>query len=426
MDYRIHPTRKFSGKVIVPGDKSISHRALILGAISNGKTEISHLLESDDVCSTQGCLEKLGVQFYKDSNKLIVEGVGIHGLQEYSGILNSGNSGTTLRTLMGLLAGQRFSTQITGDSSLCSRPMRRVADPLRQMGAQIQLENGDFAPMRIEGRPLHGSHHFLKIASAQIKTALLLAGLCAEGETQLTGLISSRDHTERMLPHFGASIQCDPNQIVIRGGQSLHGTSIQIPGDPSSAAFLMAAACLVGKGIVEIENLSLNPTRTGFFRILERMGATLEQFVLSKKPEPIGTVRVQAKELQAVQVSSEEIPSLIDEIPLIALLASQAKGQTIVSGAKELRVKETDRIEAIAKNLRRMGVTLETFEDGFSIQGPQKLIGTQLNSYQDHRIAMAFSVAGLVAEGVTEIQDAECVAISFPNFFNILNRLAYE
>jgi 3-phosphoshikimate 1-carboxyvinyltransferase len=423
---RVRPASVFQGKVILPGDKSISHRALIFGALAHGRTEITHLLESGDVHSTRGCLEALGVEIRREGDQTIVFGRGEQGLRKPTATLDCGNSGTTIRLLMGVLAGQGFDTTLTGDDSLKRRPMKRVAAPLRKMGARIELAGENFAPITVHGQQLHGVSHELEVASAQVKTALLLAGLSAEGITQVRGEIGSRDHTERLLPYFGAKLDWRGEAISIAGGQRLEGARVEVPGDPSSAAFWMAGAALVRGGEVEISRMSLNPTRIGFLKVLERMGARIEKSLTQAEPEPIGNIRVCFSELRGTKVAPQEVPSLIDEIPVLAVLATQAEGRTEIRGAGELRVKESDRIEAVARNLRAMGVRLETFEDGLAIEGPQQLQGAEIHSYGDHRIAMAFAIAALVARGETVIRGVECVAISYPSFFEVLRGLTGE
>ena len=333
---------------------------------------------------------------------------------------------------MGILSGQPFSSTLTGDDSLRGRPMRRIGAPLRQMGAEIRLTAGgsthaeNFAPVTVQGRrPLRAIHYDLPVASAQLKSAVLLAGLFAEGTTRITGLIQSRDHTERMLPHFGVNVKVTRQEIAILGGQGLRAAPVQVPGDISSAAFWIAAACLVPGTVLELTQVSLNPSRMGILHVLRRMGAKIEHEVVTSLPEEIGTIRVTQAKLHGTQITPDEVPALIDEIPMLAVLASQAEGETIVRGAEELRVKETDRLAAVAQGLRAMGVELELFEDGFRIQGPQKLRGGRVDSELDHRIAMAFSIGALVADGATEIQGAECVGISYPTFYTALQELIH-
>jgi 3-phosphoshikimate 1-carboxyvinyltransferase len=419
----VHPSRHFRGSPMIPGDKSISHRSLILGALANGKTEVTGILESEDIHSTARCLRQMGVKITHSGDKTFVEGIGEQGFSSPYGILDCGNSGTTIRLLMGVLAGQNIQANLTGDASLVRRPMRRVAEPLQQMGAKITLTHGDYAPCTVYGGPLRSISYELKVASAQIKTAILLSALRAEGTTRLSGQIQSRDHTERMLSHFGVELDVGQRQILIQGRQALQAAQVHVPGDPSTAAFWMAAASLIPRASLRVENVSLNPTRLGFLRALSRMGANVQSELLKEVPEPFGRVEVTHRDLQGICVTKDEVPSLIDEIPLLAVLATQAHGTTLIEGAGELRVKESDRIEAVVSNLKCMGVEIETQNDTLRIEGPQQLRGAQIQSFHDHRIAMAFSIAGLVAEGSTEIQNADCVRISYPNFFSTLREL---
>lgn len=421
---RVGPVSKLFGKPVIPGDKSISHRGLIFGALASGTTEIHHLLESGDVQSTASCLSQMGVVIRKDTGKTWVQGVGLQGLKTPKQTLDCGNSGTTIRLLMGLLSGlPGVTATLTGDQSLIKRPMKRVAAPLREMGAQIELTNQDYAPLTVTGTLLHGIHYDLKIASAQIKTAIVLAGLCAQGETRITGEIHSRDHTERLLGHFGVKIHSTDSEVRVQGGQKFQANTLIVPGDPSTAAFWMAAACMIPGAEVVLPNVSLNPTRIGFLRVLERMGARIETQVTQERPEPIGEIRVTYRQLKGTRVMPEEIPTLIDELPILAVLATQAEGTTDVSGAEELRVKETDRIEAVAQNLRAMGAKIETTKDGYIVGGRQQLQGAEMQSFHDHRIAMAFSVAALVARGDSVIHGSDCVGISYPAFYDTLDEL---
>ncbi|MGK5090305.1 3-phosphoshikimate 1-carboxyvinyltransferase [Bdellovibrionota bacterium FG-2] len=419
----LHPAVRLSGKPKIPGDKSISHRALIFGALAQGRTEVIDPLESGDVHSTAKCLADLGVKFTREGSKIFVDGMGAQGFFTPTRTLDCGNSGTSIRSLMGVLAGCGVTATLTGDSSLVGRPMKRVAEPLRLMGAKLSLTKDDYAPLTVEGTKLRAIDYHLRIASAQTKTAIMLAALFAEGTTVIRGEIHSRDHTERMLKHFGVTVDLSPTSISIKGGQRLKAARVTVPGDPSTAAFWMAAASLVPGAKIEMENISLNPTRIGFITALQKMGANITIQITSEIPEPIGTVTVVPGALRGVKISREEVPTLIDELPLLAVLASQATGVTEVEGAEELRVKETDRIEAMAVNLRAMGVEVEVRKDGFRIEGPQLLTGASINTFHDHRIAMGFSIASLVAKGVTTIQGADCVGISYPDFFNTLEEL---
>ena len=424
MNTKVRPATRLSGKPVIPGDKSISHRALMFGALAKGKTRVSHLLDSEDVNSTWRCLEAMGVKITRQKEEILVEGSGIRGLKAPSQILDCGNSGTTIRHMMGILAGQSFDATLTGDASLSKRPMKRIAEPLRLMGAQIELTAGNLAPVKMSGvGKLKAIDYSLPVASAQLKSALLLAALYAEGTTVIRGLIQSRDHTERFLPYFGVPISVTEAAISVRGGGELLGADVKVPGDPSTAAFWIAGATLVPGSDIELDNISLNPTRTGFIEVLRRMGARIETEITSSEPEPVGKIRIRYAPLKGTVVLPHEVPSLVDEVPLLAVLACFAEGETDIQGAEELRVKESDRIEATAKNLRAMGAKVETKHDGFVIHGPQKLKGAQIDSMDDHRIAMAFSIAALQAEGQTEIIDSQCVAISYPGFYNDLDIL---
>jgi 3-phosphoshikimate 1-carboxyvinyltransferase len=423
---------RFQGSPRIPGDKSISHRGLIFGALSEGITTVSDILESGDVQSTARCLTDLGVKITKKGRQTLIEGIGTRGFKTPSGILDCGNSGTTIRLLMGVLAGREITATLTGDSSLVRRPMKRVAEPLRRMGAQLQLTNQDYAPLTVQGAKLAAIDYELKIASAQLKTSVLLAALTADGTTRLTGEILSRDHTERLLGHFGVAVACSNSEISLKGGQKLQAAALQVPGDPSTASFWMGAASIIPGSRLEMANISLNPTRIGFLRALQRMGAEISIELTQERPEPIGRITVTSGKsgggLRGVRIERSEVPSLIDELPLLAVLATQAHGVTEVEGAEELRVKESDRIEAVATNLRAMGARIEVRPDGFRIEGPQKLHAARIESYHDHRIAMAFSIAALVADetassGPTSIEGADCVGISYPEFFETLTTL---
>lgn len=423
MKKTIRKCSHFSGKPVIPGDKSISHRGLIFGAMASGTSEVHDILDSEDVRSTAQCLRELGAKIETKGNITYVEGVGDTGFTRPSGTLDCGNSGTTMRLMMGVLSGVDFPVSLTGDISLVKRPMKRVADPLREMGAKFELTNENYAPFTMTGGKTHGINYHLKIASAQIKSAIILAALQAEGETTITGEIDSRDHTERLLPHYGCSIQVSKDKITIPGKQKFTPNKIRVPSDPSTAAFWIGATCIIPGASLEVENISLNPTRTGLINVLKRMGADIETEITSAEPEPVGIIRVRYAGLKGTKLFNEEIPSLIDEIPLLAVLATCAAGETVVTGAEELRVKESDRIEAVASNLRKMGAELEVFEDGFKIIGPQKLTGTEIATYHDHRIAMAFAIAGLVAAGETIIENAECASVSYPKFYDTLEEL---
>lgn len=413
----------FRGQPKIPGDKSISHRGLILGALASGTSEVIDILEGEDVQSTASCLKQLGVVITKKGNSTFIQGIGDKGFKNPDEILDCGNSGTTMRVMMGVLAGRPVTATLTGDVSLNKRPMKRVSEPLKMMGANFELTNENYAPLTVKGGQIHSIDYHLKIASAQIKTAIIMAALTAEGTTRIHGEIGSRDHTERLLPHFGCEMTTTETEILIKGGQKLKPNVVKVPSDPSTAAFWIGAASIIPGATVEMENVSLNPTRIGFIYALQRMGAQIETEITTSHPEPVGKIKVTFKGLKGGTISKEEVPSLIDEIPLIAVLATQCHGVTEVRGAEELRVKESDRIEAVATNLRAMGAKIETYPDGFRIEGPQKLHGADIKTFHDHRIAMAFTIAGLVSDGETTIHDSECVAVSYPNFFETLDEL---
>lgn len=413
------------GTLSVPGDKSISHRALLFAALAEGPSQIKGLADGADVASTRACLQQLGVAI-SGLEPTHVEGVGLHGLKAPQEALNCGNSGTTMRLLMGILAGQNFESELMGDQSLSARPMGRVSEPLQAMGAQIELSQGQFAPLKLKPAHLKGFEYDLPVASAQVKSALLLAGLYADQPVTLIGKLASRDHTERMLPAYGVLLDERYDALSIRPGQKLHAVDWQIPGDFSSAAFWLTGAALLPGSDLLIEGVSLNATRTGFARILQAMGASLEWVKEQECPEPLGQIRIRYAPLRGIKVDPDEIPFVIDEIPLLMLLASQAEGRTVVHGAAELRVKESDRLAVMEENLRLMGIELETYDDGFCIEGPQPLRAAKVQAHHDHRIAMTMALAALAVqspEDTTTIYGAEAIAVSYPGFLKALEQL---
>jgi len=424
MNKTIRPAKRIQGSITVPGDKSISHRALLLGALADGTTVISNLSPGKDVYSTRTCLIQLGIPIHSAQNVTVVTGKGLHGLQPAMAPLDAGNSGTTIRLLSGILAAQAFSSGITGDTSLRRRPMNRIMIPLRQMNADIETSPGGFAPLTIHGKPLTGIDYTLPVPSAQIKSCILLAGLFASGITRITEPAQSRDHTERMFPQFGVPVRIHPLTVEIEQASNLYPCAIDVPGDLSSAAYFIAAASMVPDSHLTIQHVGINPTRSGILGVMQKAGGSiLEQNLHLKSGEPAADLTIRSGGLQGIEISGEWIPRLIDEIPVLAVLATQAAGRTVVRDAKELRVKETDRIAAIADNLRAMGVVVEMLEDGFVLEGPQKLKGASIDSRDDHRIAMAFSIAGLIADGETQIRHSECVDISYPGFFETLEKI---
>lgn len=419
------------GQVKIPGDKSISHRALMLGAIAQGQTRIQGLLLGEDPRSTASCFRAMGAQI-SDLNDLTtdwitVEGIGLGQLQEPADVLNTGNSGTTTRLMLGLLASQpdRFFT-VTGDASIRSRPMSRVIKPLQQMGAQIWHRAGGLAPLAIQGRPLQPLHYHSPIASAQVKSCILLAGLLTEGQTTVTEPALSRDHSERMLKAFGANITVDSDacSATVTGGARLHGQTVIVPGDISSAAFWLVAGAIVPGSDLTILNVGVNPTRTGILEALTAMSAdiTLEN-PRDVAGEPVADLRVRHSALKACTISGDLIPRLIDEIPILAVAAACAEGTTVIRDAAELRVKESDRLAVMATQLSRMGACVTELPDGLEITGGTSLQGAEVDSHTDHRIAMSLAIAALTAQGPTTIHRAEAAAISYPDFTATLQRI---
>lgn len=413
------------GEITVPGDKSISHRAVMFGAISRGITEVTNFLQGADCLSTIDCFRRLGITIENSPDRILVFGKGLHGLKQPDGPLDTGNSGTTTRLISGILAGQNFETVLTGDESIQSRPMKRIMEPLTLMGAKISSirENG-CAPLCITGASLHGVHYLSKVASAQVKSCILLAGLYADGETSVTEPALSRNHTELMLKSFGAQIQSFGTKASILPAEELFGQKIEVPGDISSAAYFIAAGLIVPGSEILIKNVGINPTRDGILRVCQSMGADIT--LLNKREnggELSADILVRHSSLHPVTIEGEIIPSLIDELPVIAVMACFAEGTTVIKDAAELKVKESDRIQVMTENLNRMGAKVTATEDGMIIEGGRQLHGAVIDSHLDHRIAMSFAVAALAAEGETLIQGSDCVTISYPNFYNDLLKL---
>ncbi|MBU4226664.1 3-phosphoshikimate 1-carboxyvinyltransferase [bacterium] len=426
MELVLEKINKIKGNIFVPGDKSISHRSLILGSISRGETRIYNFLNSLDCLKTMECMQVLGVGIELDEdNSVNIKGKGLYGLQEPKAILDVGNSGTTIRFLTGLLSGQNFYSVLNGDNSIRKRPMKRVVQPLRLMGADIWgREDGHFAPLSIKGSKLNSFQYTLPVASAQVKSALLLAGLYATGKTVISEPLSTRDHTERMLETMQADIKISPPEVKIKGGTELRSTDIFIPGDISSAAYFIAAASILRDSQIIIKQVGVNPTRAGIIEILKKMGTKIDILDYQiKSNEPRADLKIEYSELKGIEIKEEMVPLLIDELPLIAVVATQAHGKTLVSGARELWVKESDRIKAIVSQLKKMGADIEEEEDGFTVNGPIRLQGAVCESYNDHRIAMSLAVAALLAEGKTVIRNSECIDISFPGFEKTLRKL---
>ncbi len=410
------------GRIRVPGDKSISHRALMLGALSQGETEIQGLLLGEDPRSTASCFQAMGAEISELNTELVrVKGIGLGNLLEPVDVLNAGNSGTTLRLMLGILASHPggFFT-VTGDSSLRSRPMSRVVKPLQQMGAQIWgRKNNSLAPLAVTGVALKAIHYHSPIASAQVKSCVLLAGLMTEGQTTVTEPALSRDHSERMLRAFGAKLSVDPdtNSVTVTGPAQLYGQKVIVPGDISSAAFWLVAGAIVPDSNLVVENVGVNPTRTGILEALAMMGADIQlENQREVAGEPVADLRVRSVRLQSCRIEGNLIPRLIDEIPILAVAAVFAEGTTVIKDAEELRVKESDRIAVMAQQLNKMGAKVTELPDGMEITGGTPLVGTDVDSHTDHRIAMSLAIASLLASGTTTIQRAEAAAISYPNF----------
>lgn len=420
-------TRKQSlhGCLTVPGDKSISHRSIMLGALAEGTTEVHGFLQGADCLSSISCFEKMGVQIENQGDIVRIHGLGLHNLHAPSRTLDVGNSGTTTRLMSGILAAQSFTSLVDGDASIRKRPMKRIITPLTQMGASItSLNQNDCAPLRIEGKPLHGIHYQSPVASAQVKSAILLAGLYADGETSVTEPYVSRNHTELMFEAFGVPVHREGTTVTIRPIDSLNAQKILVPGDISSAAYFLVAGLITPNSELVIRNVGINPTRDGILDVCRAMGAdiTLER-VSDTIGEPTADIRVRTSALHSTVIEGAVIPKLIDELPIIAVLACFAEGTTVIRDAQELKVKESNRIDVMVHSLSAMGADIEATDDGMIIHGGKPLHGAVIDSNLDHRIAMSFAIAGMNADGETEIQGSECVNISYPNFYSDLERL---
>ncbi|MEA5114743.1 MAG: 3-phosphoshikimate 1-carboxyvinyltransferase [Geobacteraceae bacterium] len=424
--YTVQPALHVRGDISVPGDKSISHRAVMLGALGKGVTVVRGFLRGEDTFSTLNAFRAMGVEAREDAGALFIDGKGMNGLEEPSDVLDCGNSGTSMRLITGLLAGQKFFSVLTGDRYLRNRPMGRVIEPLCRMGANIWGRTGGAkAPLAVQGTPLEGISYASPVASAQVKSALLLAGLFATGDTVVTEPSLSRDHSERMLRYFGADVDQLPSGARIRGGRILEARDVLVPGDISSAAFFIVAALIVPGSELLISGVGTNPTRTGILDILLQMGASLE---LSNEREvsgePVADILVRSSGLKGIEIGGELVPRAIDEFPVICVAAACAEGKTVLRDARELRVKETDRISAMAANLSKAGITVVETEDGLEIIGSERLSACSVDSFGDHRIAMSMMVAGLVADGGIQVSDIGCIETSFPGFAELLEKVA--
>lgn len=422
----IQRSNGLKGEVKIPGDKSISHRAVMLGALAKGTTKITDFLQGADCLSTMECFRRMGIQIQNTSGEVLIHGQGLHGLAAPSDLLNVGNSGTTIRLLSGILAPQPFSATLTGDASIQKRPMKRVMEPLSQMGAKIESLSGNgCAPLRISGTPLKGIHYKTPVASAQVKSCILFAGMYADGATTVTEPVLSRDHSERMLEHFGARLTREGTAVTIQPEPQLAAREIPVPGDISSAAYFIAAATLVPHSEILIRNVGINPTRSGMLEVCRAMGADIQYLnERDDSGEPTADLLVRSSSLKGTVIEGAIIPALIDELPVLAVMAAFAKGETIIRNAEELKVKESDRIAVMVENLSAMGADITGTPDGMIIRGGPALHGAEIHTYKDHRIAMSFAVAALAAEGTTHIEDADCVNISYPDFYGDLQRLS--
>lgn len=427
----IAPTRGLKGEVTIPGDKSISHRSIMLGSIALGTTEITHFLEGADCLSTIDCFRKMGVEIERKPSSILVHGKGLRGLTAPASTLNVGNSGTTTRLISGILSGQNFATTLSGDDSLNSRPMKRIMTPLNTMGAHIRsLNDNGCAPLHIRPGALHGIHYQSPVASAQVKSAVLLAGLYADSPTSVTEPALSRNHTELMLQGFGAYVATDLHTdgtatAHVEPCKELYGQQICVPGDISSAAYFIAAALLVPGSELLVKNVGTNFTRAGFLKVCKAMGADIETVSQTiEGGESRADLLVRYSHLKGTVIEGDIIPTLIDEIPMIAIMAAFADGQTVIRDAAELKVKETNRIDTVTAGLKTMGAVITPTDDGMIIEGTGHLNGASIQSYLDHRIAMAFSVAGLASDGETQIVDSQCVDVSYPEFYATLNSVS--
>lgn len=418
--------KSLKGALTVPGDKSISHRTIMLGALAEGTTEVHGFLQGADCLSSIACFRSMGIEIENQQTVVRIHGKGLHGLQAPSAVLDVGNSGTTTRLMSGILAAQSFACTVTGDASIQKRPMGRIITPLSQMGADItSLRNNGCAPLHIQGRPLTGIHYVSPVASAQVKSAILLAGLYAEGETSVTEPYVSRNHTELMLEAFGGAIHYNDTTVTVRSVPRLEAQNISVPGDISSAAYFIAAGLITPHSCITIRKVGINPTRDGILEVCQAMGGDIQIEVIPQTVgEPVADITVRTSQLKGTVIGGSMIPRLIDEIPVIAILACFAEGTTVIQDAQELKVKESNRIDVMVKNLTAMGADIEGTDDGMVIHGGKPLHGAVIDSQLDHRIAMSFAIAGMNADGETEITGGECVTISYPDFYQDLAALS--
>lgn len=420
---KIKPVKRLNGEIAVPGDKSISHRAVMAGALAKGVTRIKNMQNSDDCNYTIRAFKDMGINICEEGFAIVVKGKGLKGLTRPAGPLFVGSSGTTMRILAGILAGQSFESVIAGDEQLSARPMKRIAEPLSRMGVSIGLEGGEYPPISIKGGEVKPIDYKLPVPSAQVKSAILFSGLYAKGETSVREDFKSRDHTERMLKYFGARIRTRGLKVSVRGGVELKAKPVEVPGDISSAAFFMAGATILKGSRVRINDVGINPTRTGIINVLGRMGAKMKILNKKSKFEPVADIIIESHATKGTIIREKEIPTLIDELPAIFVVAALSKGRTVIKGAAELRVKETDRMRSMREDLTAMGARFRVSGDDIVIDGATELKGARLTSFGDHRTCMAMTIAALAAKGDSEIDDVTCVSKSFPGFFDTLERL---
>ena len=420
---QINPCAPLRGEITVPGDKSISHRAVMLGALASGTTHITGFLMGEDCLSTIDCFRKMGVSIDVSDKEVVVEGVGLHGLTAPECELYTGNSGTTTRLLSGILAGQSFTSTMNGDATIQRRPMGRVMKPLREMGASIEGKDDNFCPLTMHPSELHGIEYRLPVASAQLKSAILLAGLYAEGQTTVIEPAPSRDHTERMFRALGVEIETNGNAITLNPPEDLHAVDIAVPSDISSAAYFLVAGAIVPGSELTIKNVGVNPTRTGIIDVLRDMGADITESNFRDDAEPVCDLTVRHSRLHGTEIGGAIIPRLIDELPVIAVAAAFAEGETVIRDAQELKVKESNRIASMVAELSKAGVDVEETDDGMIVRGGEKPHGASFETYKDHRIAMSLAILGLAAEGASRIDEPEVVAISYPDFFGTIEKL---
>ncbi|MBN2452780.1 MAG: 3-phosphoshikimate 1-carboxyvinyltransferase [Candidatus Omnitrophica bacterium] len=420
---KLLPAKMLSGEITLPGDKSISHRAIMLGAIARGKTSVRGLLDCDDCRYTARAFKDMGLRVARKGGITVIEGAGLRGLKRPRAPINVGNSGTSMRLLAGILAGQGFGAVLTGNEGLLRRPMKRIVDPLAMMGVNIAAGPDGLPPIKINGAAMKAISYKMPVSSAQVKSAILFAGLYASGTTTVNEKVKSRDHTERMMKYFGADVRTNGLAVSVSGGRELAGREIEIPGDISSASFFIAGAVLLAGSKINIRKVSINPTRVGILNILSAMGARVKIVNKVDAFEPYADIEVESGPINGVEIGQRDIPGIIDELPVIFVLASLAKGRTVIKGAEELRVKETDRIDSMMYNLGRMGANISVDRGTIVIDGVERLRGAELKSYGDHRTVMSMAIAALTASGASSIDDVECVSKSLPEFFELLSKL---